>query len=69
MTALQIKALPTEEKLRIMEAIWEDMRDRYENAHVPPEVITLLRHRQERVTKGEAKFLDWDQVKSAIGRG
>lgn len=69
MTTLEIKTLPTEQKLQIMEAIWEDMRDRYENAPVPPEVITLLRHRQERVAKGEAKFLDWDQVKSAIGRG
>jgi hypothetical protein len=69
MTALQIKTLPAEEKLQIMEAIWEDMRDRYENAPVPSEVIDLLRHRQERVATGEAKFLDWDQVKSAIGRG
>ncbi len=27
MTTLEIKTLPTEEKLRIMEVIWEDMRE------------------------------------------
>lgn len=69
MTALQIKTLPTEEKLQIMETIWEDMRDHYDAAPVPSEVIALLRHRQDRVIKGEAKLLDWDQIKSAIGRG
>ncbi|HVE15407.1 MAG TPA: addiction module protein [Chthoniobacterales bacterium] len=69
MTTQQIKSLPAEEKLQIMEAIWEDMRDHYENAPIAPEVIDLLRHRQARVAAGDAKFLDWDQVKSALGRG
>lgn len=65
----EIRALPTEEKLRIMEVIWEDMREFYDSASVPEEVFTLLRHRQDRVRKGESKLLDWDNVKFAIGRG
>ncbi len=69
MTTQQIRTLPTEEKLQIMEAIWEDMRMHYESAPIPSETITLLRHRQDRVDRGESKLLEWDIVKSAIGRG
>jgi hypothetical protein len=68
-TAQEIKTLPTDEKFRIMEALWEDMRDHYEEAPISPEVIDLLKERQARVERGEAKILDWDKVKAAIGRG
>jgi len=66
---LDIKSLPTDEKVRIMEAIWDDMREHFEEAPISQEVIDLLRERQARVAHGEAKLLDWDQVKSALGRG
>ncbi|MFA7235084.1 MAG: addiction module protein [Terrimicrobiaceae bacterium] len=69
MTAQDIKILPTDEKIRIMEAIWEDMREHYEEAPVSQEVMALLRERQARVQSGEVKLLDWDQVKFALGRG
>jgi putative addiction module component (TIGR02574 family) len=69
MNTEEIKALPTEEKVRIMEAIWEDLRDHYESAPIPQETVDLLNERWERVQRGEAKLLDWDQFKSAIGRG
>lgn len=69
MTAQDIKILPADEKIRIMEAIWEDMREHYEKAPVSEEVMALLRERQARVQSGEAKLLDWDQVKYALGRG
>lgn len=69
MTSQELKTLPAAEKIRIMEAIWEDMRDHYEEAPISPEVITMLKERQARVTSGETKLLDWDQVKFALGRG
>ena len=69
MTTQQIRTLSTEEKLQIMEAIWDDMRNHYENAPIPSEVVDLLRHRQNRVATGEVQLLNWDEVKSAIGRG
>jgi hypothetical protein len=69
MTTQEIKCLPTDEKIRIMEAIWEDMRDRYEEAPIFQEVIDLLRERQARVERGEARLLAWDEVKGALGRG
>lgn len=57
MTTQKIRTLPTEEKLRIMEA------------RITPEILALLRQSQERVTSGEARFLDWDQVNFVVGRG
>ena len=69
MTALEIKTLPIEEKVRLMEAIWEDMRDHCEESPVSQEVVELLKTRQARVEQGEARLLDWDKVKFSIGRG
>jgi uncharacterized FAD-dependent dehydrogenase len=69
MTTQEIRTLPTDEKVRIMAAIWEDMRDHYEDAPISHEVIDLLKERQARVNSGEAQLLDWDKVKFAIGRG
>ena len=69
MTVQEIKTLPADEKVRIMEAIWEDMRGHYEKTPVSPEMIGLLKERRERVERGEARLLDWDKVKFAIGRG
>ena len=64
MTAQEIRTLPIDEKVRMMAAIWEDMRDHYEEALVSDEVIDSLKERQARVVRGEAQLLDWDQVKS-----
>jgi hypothetical protein len=69
MTTQEIRTLPTEEKFKIMEALWTDMQAHYEAAELSPEILTLLRHRRDRVERGEAKLFEWDKVKFAIGRG
>ncbi len=68
MTALEIKTLPTMEKFQIMEAIWEDLRERFDASEVSPALRGLLDERRGRVRRGDAKILDWDAVKSTIGR-
>ena len=62
MTAQEVKLLPIEEKVRLMEAIWEDMRDHCEEAPISQEFLDLLKTRQARVERGEARLLDWDKV-------
>jgi len=69
MTAQEVKILPTEEKFQIMEAIWEDLRERFESSEISPQLRDLLRDRRARVASGEARLLDWDSAKFAIGRG
>ena len=68
MTTEEVKALPIERKLQIMEAIWEDFRDRFERLEIPKEQKDLLDHRRARVREGAAQLLDWDSVKGTIGR-
>jgi putative addiction module component (TIGR02574 family) len=68
MTAEEIRALPVEEKIRIMEAIWEDFRDRFDRMELPQEQKDLLDLRRARVQDGKARLLDWDSVKGTIGR-
>jgi len=68
MTAEEVRTLPTAQKLQLMEVIWEDLRNRFEHSELPPRVKDLLDQRRARVRDGSAKLLDWDTVKSSIGR-
>jgi len=68
MTAEDVKALPIDRKIQIMEAIWEDFRDRFERLEVPQEQKDLLDHRRARVRDGAAQLLDWESVKGTVGR-
>lgn len=58
MTVEDVKALPTERKIQIMEAIWEDLRDRFEQMDLPPSKKDLLDRRRARVKEGAARVLD-----------
>jgi putative addiction module component (TIGR02574 family) len=68
MTVADVKALPIDRKLQIMEAIWEDLRDRFEQLEVSPQQKDLLDSRRARVQEGAAQLLDWESVKGTIGR-
>ncbi len=68
MTIEEIKTLPIAQKLRIMEALWEDLRDRFEQCDIPQAQKDLLDARRSRSEKGINKILDWDTVKSTLGR-
>ena len=68
MTTDEIKGLPIEQKLRIMKALWEDLRERFEQSEIPERHKKLLDQRRERVRTGQARLLDWDSVKGTIGR-
>lgn len=68
MTGQDVKELPVHQKLQIMEAIWEDFRDRFDHLGVPQQQKDLLDQRRARVREGVAQLLDWDSVKGTIGR-
>ena len=68
MIAEDVKSLSVERKIQIMEAIWEDFRDRFERLDVPQQQKELLDHRRARVREGSAQLLDWDSVKGTIGK-
>lgn len=68
MTAEDVKALPVERKIQILEAIWEEFRERFENLDISQEQKDLLDQRRARVRDGMARVMDWDAVKGSIGR-
>ena len=68
MTAKEIKELPIEQKLQIMEALWEDLRERFEKSEISDNLRRLLDQRRGRVGSGDAQLLDWDSVKGTLGR-
>jgi hypothetical protein len=68
MSIEEIKALPIAQKLQIMEALWEDLRERFEQSDILEEHKEILDARRRQVDSGSAKLLDWDKVKSTSGR-
>jgi hypothetical protein len=67
MTIEEVRTLPVAQKMQIMEAIWEDLRGRFEQSEPPQRLKDLLDQRRARTREGSAKILDWDAVKSGIG--
>lgn len=68
MTTEDVRGLPIEDKIQIMEAIWEDFRGRFERSEISPRQKELLDRRRARVREGTARLLDWDSVKGSLGR-
>ena len=68
MNAEDIKALPIDRKIEIMEVIWEDFRDRFDRLELTQEQKDLLDRRRAKVREGTAQLLDWESVKGTIGK-
>ena len=68
MTAEDVKAMPISQKLQIMEAIWVDLRDRFDRLELSPELQELLDRRRARVREGSAQLLNWESVRGTIGK-
>jgi hypothetical protein len=68
MTTEEVRALPFNQKIQIMETLWEDLRERFDRLDVPQADSDLLDERRSRFQKGIDRLLDWDTVKATIGR-
>lgn len=65
-----IKKLPTPEKLKLIDELWDSIEDdweQYDNVEEEsPEVIALLDERLEKYEKGEMKSYSWEEVRKRI---
>ena len=68
MNTIELSQFSLREKLQIMELIWEDLRSHVDSFEVPQSHKAILDERRRRVESGEAKILNWDQVKHSIGK-
>lgn len=65
-TVIQIDQMTLEEKLRAMEALWDDLCRREEDVPVPRWHKDLLDERERLIEQGKAQFLDWETAKKRI---
>jgi len=68
MTTDEMRILPLAEKIQIMEALWQDLRERFDRMELSESQKALLDQRRAAVATGASQLHDWDAVKSAIGR-
>jgi putative addiction module component (TIGR02574 family) len=62
---LEIDKMTLEEKLRAMEALWDDLCRR-DAVPVPQWHKDILDKRQQLIKSGKAKFVDWETAKKQI---
>ena len=65
---LPIKRMSREEKLRAMEALWEDLSREESQYESPAWHAKVLRQTERLVRAGKAKFSDWAVAKERIRR-
>ena len=63
---LAIKKLSRAEKLRVMEALWEDLCREDQSIQSPAWHESVLRETEERVQTGQEKILDWKVAKREL---
>jgi hypothetical protein len=63
---LQIAEMTLEEKLRAMEALWNDLCRREESVPVPQWHKDILDERERLIEQGKAQFIDWETAKKRI---
>ena len=68
MSITEIRQRPLNEKLQLMEALWDDLRAHVEGLPVPQWHKELLDARRKALEEGKEEVLEWDDVKASLGR-
>ena len=63
---IAIKQLSRAEKLRVMEAIWEDLSSEDQSIQSPAWHESVLKETEQRVQAGQEKILDWKEAKKEL---
>ena len=68
MTLSDIQNMSVSEKISVMDALWEDFRMKADRSDISDTHRILLDMRRKAVEQGKVKLLDWESVRSSIGR-
>ncbi len=63
---IEIKQLTTEEKIRMMEALWADLSIDEDQIESPDWHNDTLKETAARFTKGLERSVDWDEAKKEL---
>ena len=69
MSALEIRQMPRQEKLKLMETLWADLSRDEAELESPAWHADALQETAERRARGEEAVLDWDQAKAKLRSG
>jgi hypothetical protein len=61
-----VKSLSIEEKLRVMEAIWQDLTTEEQVVQSPAWHLEALKETEKRHTEGKEAVLDWSEAKKEL---
>ena len=64
--ALKLEQMTIADKISTMEYLWDDLCRHASETLSPTWHGDILAQREERITVGEAQFIDWDQAKKKI---
>jgi hypothetical protein len=63
---MKITHLSREEKLRVMEAIWEDLTHEMESLESPDWHNQALQETEHRLATGQEQLVDWQKAKTEL---
>ena len=63
---LPLEKMTTEEKIRVMETIWDDLCKKDENIVSPSWHKDILDEREKAIESGKEEFIDWSEAKRQI---
>jgi hypothetical protein len=63
---IEIDQMTLEEKLRVMEALWDDLCRKEADLPVHQWQKDILDERERQVEQGKAEFTDWETAKKRI---
>ena len=64
--AIDIKNLSREEKLKVMEDIWEELSSEEKEVESPPWHQEALKETEHRLISGQEKIVDWKVAKEEL---
>ena len=65
---LPLHKMSVPEKLRVMEALWEDLSRNSDALKSPKWHEAALKERKARVVAGQTSYMDWEHAKKEIRR-
>jgi hypothetical protein len=65
---LPLDQMTVEEKLRLIEQIWEDLRKKEEDIPVPDWHLEVLRERERLLAEGKTRYIPWEQAKKELDK-
>jgi Putative addiction module component len=65
-SAIQLDQMTVQDKLRVLEEIWEDLLRTAHDFPAPKWHVDVLSGREIRVREGKSKYTPWDKAKNNI---